>query len=1555
MAEVLTRKKQIRAGHRASATRLVRQVGSILEAAATTPPDGDRLTQLKLILTDKLETLKRLDSEIVELTPEDGLVEEIEQADGYKEDVYRALTGIERGLGDERKLPITETSMKHVWHDSAALRESKVKLPKLSLPRFSGNITKWTPFWDSYESAVHNNDGLTDIDKFNYLRSLLERAAYEAISGLTLSSANYREAVEILKKRFGNRQLIISKHMELLLNIDAVTSEQNLKGLRRLYDEVESHVRSLKALGVESETYGALLSSVLLNKLPPELRLIVSRNVSDSALDMDSLLEIVEKELVARERANHQVHAQVRRSQEKLRRPATTLFSSTQPPAFSPSCCYCQQDHASADCSSVLDVGARKQILRTSGRCYNCLRQGHLLRNCRSPRKCSKCNGKHHSSVCEGRPSQSANAHSSRPSLALPTVVHPSQPAGVPSGRPSLALPAAPLASSLNPGAPPFPATPTSNNLCTDDKKAVLLQTARACIFDPSDRRCFTEVRLLFDSGSQRSYITERASRQLALQSDGEQHLCIATFGSTQRGTQVCQIVSVGMVLKGYPEIHMPLYVVPMICEPLVSQPIADTIKGNQLLATLELADYTDGRSRLEVDVLIGSDCYWDLVTGSVCRTSEGPTAIQTKLGWVLSGPTHCKQLEHCSVNLVTTHVLSVDMQQSDSMALDKCLRSFWELESLGIREPQKTIYDEFADDITFRDGRYEVSLPWKEFHDPLPNNYLLSQSRLRGLLHRLKQNPAIFHEYDEIIRTQLKNGIIEPASEIVSTSRKLHYLPHHAVIRNDKTTTKLRVVYDASAKANGPSLNDCLLTGPKFNQKILDRLIRFRSFQVALTADVEKAFLMISVTERDRDVLRFLWVDDITKDPPEIRALRFTRVVFGVSSSPFLLNATIKYHLEQHMESDPDIVQHLLHSMYVDDVVTGARSEDEGFHLYARSKKIFSRGGFNLRKFLTNSQQLQQRIDQAENLLDPVCQRTERSTSGASHLEETYAEATLGSAEKPGPGEHKVLGVHWLPDCDQLIFDVAEVARLAISLDPTKRNVVSTIGTFYDPLGYLAPLVIKFKVLFQKLCESRIDWDQTLTGELREEWKTFVSDLQENQTISLPRSYLAGVNGEIDSHQLCGFCDASTRAYAAVVYLVLRAEGQTVVRFVAAKTRVAPLQPLTIPRLELLSALLLSRLITSVSDSIKSILPLSEPRCFTDSQVALFWIHGTSKEWKPYVRNRVTEIRRLVPPECWSHCPGKTNPADIPSRGLTFLELSVSVLWRSGPEWLREDITPREDSEPTNIPLECADELAGKNQHVHNLLVPETKPTVGEVMNCSDYRSMSRLLRVTAYLLRAVEKFKNRSPTRNDDSAELTAGELLESETQCILYAQSQLAREKSFDSWQKQLDLFSDERGLWRCGGRLANADIPYATKHPILLLRDHPLTSMVVRAAHVRVGHNGVKETLTELRRKFWVIKARSLVRFIIHHCVVCRRLEGAPYRAPPPPPLPAFRVTEEPPFSSTGVDFAGPLYVRPSSPDTTINVWICLFTCCITRAVHLDLVTDLFTGTFIRCLK
>ena len=222
----------------------------------------------------------------------------------------------------------------------------------------------------------------------------------------------------------------------------------------------------------------------------------------------------------------------------------------------------------------------------------------------------------------------------------------------------------------------------------------------------------------------------------------------------------------------------------------------------------------------------------------------------------------------------------------------------------------------------------------------PPPDNLELCHRRLKSLLKRLKQTPQVLMEYNTIIQDQLSKGIVEivtPTSH--SLSDRVHYLPHHGVIRQDKGTSKLRIVYDASAKCTGPSLNDCLYAGPKFGQSIFDIILCFRLHQVALTGDIEKAFLMLSMHERDRDSLRFLWVVDPHSEPPEIITLRFTRVVFGVSSSPFLLNASINHHMESYRQVDPPFVDKFQLSIYVDDLVTGSSDVKSTFDFYKKSR----------------------------------------------------------------------------------------------------------------------------------------------------------------------------------------------------------------------------------------------------------------------------------------------------------------------------------------------------------------------------------------------------------------------------------------------------------------------------------------------------------------------------------------------------------------------------------------------------------------------------------------
>ena len=814
-SEGVARKKRIRARHKASATKIVTQIDGILGEDS---PDITKLLQLKLSIQEKLETIKSLDGEMLDLVTEEELTSEIEQADAYKEGIYIAMIRIDKCVRAFNMRVSTDT----LEPGRTPVPVEKVKLPKLILRPFNGDIAAWTTFWESFESSVNGNKELSNIDKFNYLNSLLTGTAKEAISGLSLTSANYTEAVAMLKKQFGNVERIKAKHMEILMNVEAVHSSRDLKALRRFHDFVESHMRSLSELGIDSATYGGWLSSVLLNKLPADLQLMISRKLTGANLELTPFLKLVEEKIEARERVNPKPAPAPQRKPSDLHPPtATTLVSSAAPTTVS--CCFCRQQHPSNACTTVTQVEARKDILKRGGRCFCCLKRGHLGRDCRSLIRCSNCNGRHHRSICtKGLPPPLSSDTTTRTSTAS-TMNAPKQPPQSKSDQSSQVT--------LNPNAATFTGTvPTSASMyaCTD--KSVFLQTAQANVYNPHNPATVMKVCVILDSGSQRSYISRKVKNTLNLEPLNLQRLSIVTFGA-KRDSKLCEAVNVGMKMKHGTNHEFSVLVVPHICEPISPQPISVCLENCEHLSQLDLAD-SSGDSPLEVDFLIGSDYYWTLATGEVKRGATGPVAMMTKLGWVLSGPVSSILTETPVTSLITHTLLSDAVSLVGNQCLNEQLRSFWELESLGITRAEESVHDNFKKNISFKDGRYEVCLPWKEFHDPLPDNYTLSVRRLEGLVRRLKQTPKLLEEYNNTIQDQIRRGIVEvvPRSEKTQEGRT-HYLPHHAVVKSDRDTTKLRVVYDASARLGGPSLNDCLYTGPKFNQNIFDILIRFRSY----------------------------------------------------------------------------------------------------------------------------------------------------------------------------------------------------------------------------------------------------------------------------------------------------------------------------------------------------------------------------------------------------------------------------------------------------------------------------------------------------------------------------------------------------------------------------------------------------------------------------------------------------------------------------------------------------------------------------------------------------
>ena len=812
-------------------------------------------------------------------------------------------------------------------------------------------------------------------------------------------------------------------------------------------------------------------------------------------------------------------------------------------------------------------------------------------------------------------------------------------------------------------------------------------------------------------------------------------------------------------------------------------------------------------------------------------------------------------------------------------------------------------------------------------------------------------KNPEALAEYQDVLQGQLANGIIErvPLQQSDQIRSTVHYMPHHPVIRKGHSTTKVRIVYDGSAKLSDSnlSLNDCLQTGPNLIPKLVDVLLRFRSKRIALTGDIENAFLMIGIRELDRDMLRFLWFNDPQREDSEILELRFTRLVFGLRPSPAILGAVIAHHIHKYQDKYPELVRSIGESLYVDDLITGADSVEEAFQLYKVAKSLMSEAGFNLRKWNSNSSSLLSMIWSHQGKCD----------------DKTVADHQMNSVPPTSYEPDKLLGIQWIHDTDEFKFYLSELKVHAISLPVSKRSVLRVTAAIFDPMGFLSPFVIQLKIMFQKLCINKSHWDDPLPTELAQAWNKLIQELEILQTIAIPRCYF-----QLEDHpvsiQLHGFSDAAEQAYAAVLYLrTLYSDGSITVRLVASKTKVAPLKKQSIPRLELLGALILARLSQVVISSIPTI---NERFYWVDSMTVLCWIQN-DRVWKQYVQHRVDEIRELSDRKTWKHCPGSLNPADMPSRGIAASELINQTSWWQGPAFLSEPISGWPNTKSCDIGIEAKTEMVKSIPPITlSLLTTGTTfvhRSIDELIKCENYSNLNRLYRVTAYIIRFIKRCRRQFEACGVyiSSFEMNNAELvwIKSVQLCSFGREIQylISPTSPCPILVNQFGLFLDDQQVLRCKGRLNNSSLCLQSKNPAILPHRHRIVELLVLWAHQNIKHSGVSDTLTYLREKYWILKGQQVVRKIIKSCVVCRKLEGPSYPSIPAPDLPSERVSDDPPFTHTGLNFAGPLFAyesKGSEMRVMEKVYICLFTCASTRGIHLELTKGLDVDSFLLAL-
>jgi hypothetical protein len=442
-----------------------------------------------------------------------------------------------------------------------------------------------------------------------------------------------------------------------------------------------------------------------------------------------------------------------------------------------------------------------------------------------------------------------------------------------------------------------------------------------------------------------------------------------------------------------------------------------------------------------------------------------------------------------------------------------------------------------------------------------------------------------------------------------------------------------MRIVYDASARGapDLPSLNDCLYTGPALQNKLWDVLVQQRSFPVIVSGDIKQAFLQIRVRESERDALRFHWSSD---PDSETVTYRFTRVLFGLAPSPFLLGGVLEHHLSSWSKKYPDEVERLRRSLYVDDILTGGKDVTQAQLRKSTAVEIMDDAKFELHKWNSNVPELE-------------------DEHSAPSDDQSFAKQQLQVL----PNQSKLLGLKWNKSTDTISVEFPE--RTPVT---TKRGLLATLAKIYDPLGLVSPVTLQGKLIYRDVCDSKVSWDSDLPQKLQQRWNKFVNSLP--KSLGTPRP-VAPFQQPVQSVELHAFGDASMDGVGAVVYSVVRQESGITTSLVAAKSRLAK-KSLTVPRLELVSAHMSTNLVINVKNAFVE-LPKPDIYAWLDSTVALHWLLGNG-QYKQFVANRVGKIKRHGEIQ-WKYVPTEENPADIASRGGAIVPES----WWNGPEWLSD------------------------------------------------------------------------------------------------------------------------------------------------------------------------------------------------------------------------------------------------------------------------------------------
>ena len=1414
----------------------------------------------------------------------------------------------------------------------------KPKLPDIPIPNFDGQPENWIPFCNTFVALVHSDASLPGVVKYSYLLDRINKETKFQLGTIVLSDEGYENAWQTLLDNYDNKRKIVNHHIDSLLNLPQIIKDSH-KDLRHLINVCVSNISALKECQQNLEGLGEqMMINIVLKKVDFSLRKEWENELSINCLPKwDDLIEFLKKKCRVLESVdsskkivNNTVDppTKFQKFQQKSQfskfnyvRPESRSFLTTNSntgavpkaydktrPSFygkpnnnvsinSETCGVCNKvNHLIFNCPEFLLMSTHERYdkIKELKYCINCLKN-HSIKNC-SSHVCKICSDPHHTLL----------HHVQSKSIPNKTVMQ-IQSASCPEERTEQNI-----SEQFN-----FYA---ENESAT---KTVILPTAIVLLRDVSGK--LQECRALLDSCSDANYITAHVANKLKLPRI-KNKVSISGLNHSKSSADEEISTTIKSKISNF-EAALNFSVVPEIAHTIPN--INYNITRWDIPPNLTLADKHFNMSR-PIDILIGGEIFFEIISNNKYNLRKGlPILIETVFGWILTGT--------INQQMSTKHHTNFLLQSETKFDLHKSLQKLFEIEPVIERKllskeeiecEQHYVNNHYRNES----GRYTVSIPLRENYINFGESKTQAIKRFLNLEQKLDANLDFKQQYSEVIREYSQLGHMKPINLNDHSLKQIpvFFMPHHAVIKMSSSTTKLRVVFDASAKSSSNlSLNEVMMVGPNVQQTCFDITIRFRKHRYVFTSDINKMYRQVLVNPSQTPLQRIMW--RANKSEP-IGVYELLTVTFGTASAPYLATRTLKQLALDESSIYPEASRVTQRDFYVDDVLTGTDEIIDLIILQQQLTEMLKKGGFKLHKWSSNDERILANIP----MQDREILKTNKTTSSECI---------------------KTLGLAWQPKEDCFTFTIP---TMEISAPITKRKIVSEVAKLYDPLGFLGPVIVTAKILIQNLWKSNTNWDEIIPSETLQCWDNFRSNLNVLNDIKINRRIICDYPKSVQIH---GFADASESAYGACIYI--RSVDQTNkihIKLVCSKTRVAPIKFISLPRLELCAALLLSRLLHKVTNALE--LTIENVCLWSDSQITLTWIKSEPYKLKVFIANRVSEIQDLTVDYSWNYISTDQNPADVITRGILPHEIKNCHIWWNGPKILHST-----SEFATNfdciIPKFDVTTLELKKEYI--TLTSIAKPIninesiLSELIN--RYSSYTKLLRISAYCLRFLYNINKKNvriygplSTQEIQQALHSLIEVVQKEyfndEIITLMKKRQLPRKGALIS----LNPFIDSEGLLRVGGRLSRSHLDYDQKHQLVLPSKGNLTKLIFRFYHVQNLHAGAQMLVSLVRQKFWPISAKNIAKHCVRSCIIC-------FRARPRisqqimGDLPIERVKPARAFHTTGIDFCGPFLMKNKSQrnSSAHKVYVCVFVCFVTKAVHFEVVSDLTSKSFISCLK